>query len=105
MIRRETNAELRRVMMEIYADVNGPGKLLQNMGAELIAQDECRGLPRRLYNIDGERFILLQNGTLEPDGSRREYLLGADPEALTPHAVVARSYGRPVSKYNEAVRT
>jgi hypothetical protein len=47
----------------------------------------------------------LTNGSLEPDGSRREFFLGAPPEARSPHDVVAASYGRPAAKYVEAIRT
>ena len=61
--------------------------------------------PRRLYNVDGARFIHVINGSLEPDGTRREFFLGADPDAATPHEAVAASYGRPAAAYREAVRT
>ncbi|TXH08205.1 MAG: hypothetical protein E6R03_18425 [Hyphomicrobiaceae bacterium] len=105
MIRAERNAELRRVLTEIYAHVHGAGRIIADMGARMIAEDSAQGRKRRLYDIDGSRFIHVKNGSREQDGSRREFFLGATPEAATPHAAVAASYGRPESTYREAVRT
>jgi hypothetical protein len=45
------------------------------------------------------------NGSLEPDGSRREFMISAEEESRTPHDAVAASYGRPKKLYREAVRT
>jgi hypothetical protein len=105
MIRAEKNAEMRRVLTEIYAHVHGPGKIIQDMGAKLLSEDTAQDRPRRLYEVDGGRFIHVINGSLEPDGSRREFFLGADPDARTPHDAIAASYGRPARRYREAVRT
>jgi hypothetical protein len=105
MIRAEKNAEMRRVLTEIYAHVHGPGKIIQDMGAKLMSEDTAQDRPRRLYEVDGGRFIHVINGSLEPDGTRREFFLGADPDAKTPHDAIAASYGRPARRYREAVRT
>ena len=105
MIRSERNAEMRRVLTEIYSYVHGPNKLIDDMGGKLISQDVSHGRPRRLYDVEGERFMHVINGSLEPDGTRREFLLGAAPDASTPGDAVAASYGRPAAKYREAVRT
>ena len=104
-IRAEKNAEMRRVLTEIYAHIHGPGKIIEDMGASLLSEDVAQDRPRRLYDVDGGRFIHVINGSLEPDGTRREFFLGAAPEAATPHEAVAASYGRPASAYREAVRT
>jgi hypothetical protein len=104
-IRSEKNAELRRVLTEIYAHVHGPGKIIEDMGAKLLSEDSAQGRPRRLYEVDGSRFIHVINGSLEPDGSRREFFLGAETNATTPHEAIAASYGRPARRYAEAVRT
>jgi hypothetical protein len=58
-----------------------------------------------MYEVDGARFIHVINGSLEPDGTRREFFLGASPDAKTPRDAIAASYGRPTRKYREAVRT
>jgi hypothetical protein len=101
----EQNAEMRRVLMEIYIHVHGPKAMLADMGARLIAEDTMHGRPRKLYDIGGIRYVHVVNGSLEPDGTHREFLLGAHPEATTPHEAVAASYARPPGKFREAVRT
>ena len=104
-IKAEKNAEMRRVLVEIYAHLHGPGRIIQDMGAKLLSEDTAQDRPRRLYEVDGDRFIHVINGSLEPDGSRREFFLGADPDANTPHDAIAASYGRSAKQYREAVRT
>jgi hypothetical protein len=99
----EPNAELRRVMCEVTAF--DPIRAI----AKVIAEDvDGNGHPRRLLTADikGDkiRIVEVQNGSLEPDGSRRKFLLGAMPGA-TPHDVVAASYGINPKIYVEAVRT
>jgi len=100
-----SNAEQRRAAIEIYGHVHGPERFVTDLGARLIAEDTAHGFPRRLYQVENERFLHVINGSLEPDGTRREFLLGAHPEANSPHSAVALSYGRPAGKYREAVRT
>ena len=99
----EPNAELRRVMCEVteFEPIRTIGKV--------ISEDaDGNGHPRRLLtaNIKGDeiRIVEVQNGSLEPDGSRRKFLLGAMPGA-TPHQVIAASYGINPELYVEAVRT
>lgn len=104
-IKGEKNAEHRRILTEIYASIHGPGAIIQAMGARLISEDKNHGQPRRIYDVDGARYLHVVNGSLEPDGSRREFWLGAESDATTPHDAVAASYGRPAKKYREAVRT
>lgn len=104
-IEAEANAELRRVMLEIF----GFDKYIEARGARLIAEDACLGLPRQLFEIDlaGEtiRVLRVVNGTVEADGRRRQFHLGVPLECNTPHEAVAWSYGRPAELYTEAVRT
>jgi hypothetical protein len=101
----EGNVELRRVMLEIF----GFDRYIEARGARLIAEDQCLGLPRQLFEIDlnGERIRVLRvvNGTLEADGRRRQFHLGVPLTCNTPHEAVAWSYGRPPVEYREALRT
>jgi hypothetical protein len=101
----EDNAELRRVMLEIF----GFDRYIDARGARLIAEDECLGLPRQLFEIDlgGEpvRVLRVVNGTIEVDGRQRQFHLGIPPECNTPHEAVAWSYGRPTQLYTESTRT
>ena len=100
-----SNAEHRRVAIEIYAAMHGPARFAEDLGAKLVKSDTVHGHPRRLYALGDARFVHVVNGSLEPDGTRREFLLGAPPSAKTPKAAIAASFGRPADKYREAVRT
>lgn len=102
-ILKESNAELRRIMIEIYSIVNGPESLLKDLKAQVVSKDEQNGFPRTIYQIGEFRFIHVYNGSLEPDGSRKEYLIGVQED--NPHDAIANSYGRPTKKYKEAIRT
>lgn len=66
----ETNAEVRRVMVEKY----GMQPYLADMGAKPISEftDEG-GQPVRLYDVQGLRRLRLVNSTPDPDGTRREF--------------------------------
>ena len=100
-----SNAEHRRAAIEIYAHIHGPDKFVRDLGATLVASDKCLGHPRRLYRLGDQQWVHVINGSKEPDGTRREFLLGVPNDVRTPHDAVAWSYGRPAEKYKEAVRT
>ena len=73
-----------------------------------IAQDRMLGTQRRLLEVNVReqriRVIEVINGSLEPDGSRRKFHLGAMAGG-TPAEVVAASYGIAPAHYREAVRS
>jgi len=100
----ESNAELRRVMLEIF----GFERYLEARESRIISQDELHGFPRRLHEVmiagQATRIIEVVNGSLEPDGSRRKFHLGAMP-GDTPHDVIAASYGISPQHYREAIRS
>ena len=115
-IEAEENAELRRIMLEIEVDGRtGFDRYREARGAKVIDADNLHGRPRQLLSIQvrGEehRIIDVLNGSLEPDGSRRQFLLGAarNPrtrdQARTVHEAVALSYGIDPGVYSEGVRT
>jgi hypothetical protein len=101
----ESNAELRRVML----DRMGWDRVEKQREARLIDADINHGQPRRLleFDINGEktRVMHVVNGSDEPDGSRRQFFIGAVSEATTVHEAVALSYGRNPKSYAEAGRT
>jgi hypothetical protein len=105
VIEAETNVELRRVMLEIF----GFDKYIEARGATLIAEDECLGLPRQLFEIrlhsEPVRMLRVVNGTVEPDGGRRQFHLSVPWWCSTPHEAVAWSYGRPAQLHTESIRT
>jgi hypothetical protein len=108
-IEKETNAELRRIMLEIYGYEN----YLAKRKAKEISTDELHGQKRRLleFTLASEpiRVIEVINGTREPDGTRRKFILGCVrrdgryPE--TPSEAIAWSYGINPKVYSETVRT
>ena len=113
----ETNVEMRRVLLEL----SGFERYLTARKAKLIDEDkDVNGNPRRLLEFTvgkdtrdqfTARVMEVNNGSLEPDGSRRKFILGAvrNPRTrewpTTCHEAVAYSYGRPANKYKEQVRT
>jgi hypothetical protein len=101
----EPNAELRRIMLEKL----GWDRVISESRATVLDEDTNHRQPRRLLEIDagGERLRVMHvvNGSLEPDGSRREFFLGAMNDANTAHEAVAMSYGRAPRSYAEAGRT
>ncbi|WP_206659554.1 DUF6745 domain-containing protein [Hansschlegelia zhihuaiae] len=101
----EPNAELRRIMLEVY----GFDRYFHERNALTLAEDhDGNGHLRRLMSADvgGEeiRVVEVLNGSLEPDGTRRRFILGAMP-GETPHEAIANSYGIAPKRYREAVRT
>jgi len=100
----EPNAELRRIMGEIVQWA----PLLK--GAKVLNKDEDgNGHPRRLLSVqmggERQRVVEVLNGSLEPDGSRRKFHLGAMSGARTCHEAVAMSYGISPAVYREGIRT
>jgi Domain of unknown function (DUF6745) len=71
------NVELRRVALEIY----GFDRYLAARKAKVVAADELHGQPRRLLEVEvgGHPFRIIEvvNGSLQPDGTRRKFHLGA----------------------------
>lgn len=78
---------------------------MRDLGATMVAEDKSHRRPRRLYRLGEQQFVHVVNGSLEPDGSRREFMLGAPREARTPAEAIAWSYGIAPATYREAVRT
>jgi hypothetical protein len=109
LIEKETNAEIRRIMLEIH----GFDKYLTERKAKVISVDVIHGQPRRLLEFDvaGEKIRAVEviNGTKEPDGTYRKFILGCVqvngryPE--TPHEAIAWSYGISPKVYKEDQRT
>ena len=105
----QSNAELRRVMLEReYNGRTGFELYLKVRQARIVAEDELHGQPRRLIEVKVGttplRIIEVRNGSLEPDGTRRRFHLGA-MRGDTPHEVIAASYGIAPKHYREAVRS
>ena len=108
-IENESNAEFRRVLLEReYGGRTGFELYAEQRNAKVIAEDISHGFPRRLLevNVRDQRIRVIEviNGSLEPDGSRRKFHLGA-MRGETPAEAIAASYGIAPAHYREAVRS
>ena len=101
-IRLEENLERRRCMIERV----GIERFLREVDAELVSEDDTG----RLWRVDFEAaepyaVLEVENGTLEPDGTRRRYFLRVPPSMQSPRDAAAWTYGLSSDQYDVAVRT
>jgi hypothetical protein len=101
-IDQETNAEVRRVMIERY----GADRYITDSGATVVHADlDQYDRPRRLLRKDipgDEPLVMVEvtNATREPDGHLKKYILRVDPQAYDGragrecHAAVASTWRR-----------
>lgn len=93
-IENENNAEVRRVMIELY----GQAKFLMESGAVEVHKDEFGVLYRKDLANDPEPLMMVKvvNSTAEPDGSFKDYFIRVDPKAYgglkTARAAVASTW-------------
>ena len=103
----ESNAEIRRVMIERF----GPERLIREAGARLLDEDETGRLWARQFPSSRWRpseplvMVEVQNSTPEPDGSVRTYFLRVPPSIRNARAAVAWTFGLDRSGYEPVVET
>ncbi|WP_395110698.1 DUF6745 domain-containing protein [Actinomadura sp. SCN-SB] len=98
----ESNAEQRRVMLEIY----GYERYLAETGAKPVHRDETGVLWR--IELEGDEPIVMVevvNSTPEPDGSHRTYYLRVPPRTRTAREGVAWTFGMDESDYRPQKET
>lgn len=98
----ETNAEVRRVMMERM----GFERYLIESGTKPIHSDDYGDLYRR--EIPGDEPLVMVrviNSTPEADGSFRNYMLRVSPTAKTAREAVAWTFGKSEAEYAPGVET
>ena len=106
-IQGETNAEIRRVMLERY----GLGRYLHDSGARVI--DEGRdpsGRPIRLLRCElegDEPLVMLEviDATAAPDGERKRYMLRVDPFITSASVALAWTWDLPEADYRPVQET
>lgn len=93
LIEKETNAEVRRVMITKY----GQDRFLIDSNATVVHQDDFGTLYRK--EITGDEPLMMVkvvNSTAEPDGSFKDYFIRVDPNAYgglkTARAAVASTW-------------
>lgn len=96
-IRRETNAEVRRVMLERY----GHERYLHDMGAEKVHSDDFGTLWRAPVPGD-EPLVMVEvvDASPKPDGTFRNYLIRVPPTMRTAKEAVAWTFGKHTPEYH-----
>lgn len=80
----------------------GIDRFLRATDARLLGTD-AHG---RLWRLDsGDHMVEVANGTPEPDGTHRRFLLQVPPDVGSPHAAVAWTYGLSPAQYSAIKRT
>jgi hypothetical protein len=100
-IRAESNAEVRRVMIERM----GWERWLQASGATPVQSDRFGDLYRT--EMDGAQVgvVVVVNSTPEPDGHHKKYALLVPPEHETAHGAIASTFGLTAAQYQPVVET
>jgi hypothetical protein len=101
-IQAETNAEVRRVMLEFF----GFDRYLRECDAKKVHSDET-GILWRVDLPNDEPLVMVEvvNATPEPDGSRRTYFLRVPPNIRTARAGVAWTFGLTEEEYSPLHQT
>jgi hypothetical protein len=97
----ETNAEVRRVMIERM----GWDRYLAALGVQPVHSDRYGDLYRTTIDDAEVGVVVVTNGTPEPDGTFKRYSLLVPPEHQTAHAAVASTYGLTAEQYAPVGRT
>ncbi len=94
-IESETNAEIRRVMVELY----GEDRYIIDSGLKPISRDDFGELYRKDFAGDSPLvYVKVMNSTPEPDGSIKPYFLSVNPNHYDgaagqfPHAAIASTW-------------
>lgn len=88
-----SNVEQRRALLRIV----GAKTVVEAVHSKLVGEDDFG----KLYRMpNGTQFVIVKNATPEPDGSVREYLLGArGSDHKTPRSAVASTWGLTEAQY------
>ena len=88
-IDKEPNAELRRIMVEIY----GQEKYIIDTNAEIVHQDDFGTLYKKDMKDDEAIWMVkVVNSTPEPDGTMKDYFIRVSPNQKTAKAAVASTW-------------
>jgi hypothetical protein len=102
LIRLEENSERRRCMIERF----GIERFLREVDAKLVGEDHSGRLWRADFDTREIYAVLeVENGTLEPDGTRRRYFLRVPSAMQSAREAAAWTYGLSPGQYDVAVRT
>lgn len=102
-IMNEENAEIKRLMIDRF----GPANFMKAIGAKPVQKDEFGELYKTELKGDRMPLALVRviNGTMEDDGTFKEYWLQVPPETKTAKGGVAATYGLSEDQYHPQIRT
>ena len=101
-IRREWNRRIRHAMIDRY----GVQRFLHDAKGRVIDAGQHGKLwIAQVPDSVPYTALEVENGTAEPDGTRRHYFLTVPPEMTSAHAAVAWTYGLTPDRYDAVVRT
>jgi hypothetical protein len=96
----EPNAEIRRVMIELYDGPKKGGRYMADAGAKLVHEDSRGQLYRRdIPGDEAKMAVRVVNSTPEPDGTRNVYWLPVPPTMRTASEAVAWTFGLSEEEY------
>jgi hypothetical protein len=103
-IDQQTNAEVRRVMIERYRhgeEIHGGAAFIRDAGGERLDHDECYGTLWRRNLQDDEPIVMIEvvNRTREPDGRFKHYWLRVPPTMQTAREAVAWTFNMRAERY------
>jgi hypothetical protein len=106
----ETNAEVRRVMIERYRhgeETSGGAAYIRDAGGERLDHDERFGTLWKRNVPDDEPIVMIEvvNSTREPDGRFKRYWLRVPPKVTTARDAVAWTFDVPAAEYAPSVET
>ena len=106
----QTNAEIRRVMIDRYRvgeEINGTAAFVRDAGGQRVDHDEKFGTLWRREIPDDEPIVLLEvtNATPEPDGRFKHYWLRVPPTMTTARAAAAWTFDQSPEKYAPLIET
>ena len=102
-IDRESNAEIRRVMIETF----GAARFIQEGNSTLVDTSKFGKLWTRAVGEQDEPLVMveLQNSTAEPDGTFKTYHLRVPPTTKTAQEAVAWSFGMTAATYSPSAES
>ena len=101
-ITREPNAEVRRVMTDIFT----PKRFLMESGSVPIHADDYGTLYRAEFP-DDEPLVMVEviNSTVHPDQTRPHYFLRVPPDMTTARQAIAWTFGKEAHEYAPVIET
>jgi hypothetical protein len=109
-IDRQTNAEVRRVMIERYRhgeEIRGAAAFIRDAGGVRLDHDERYGTLWRRNIPDDEPIVMIEvvNRTREPDSSFKRYWLRVSPTMRTVREAVAWTFNMRAGQYAPEIET